>query len=973
MNEKNSKWKVFVVAFVLVFAGFAAMMVTPTVLAQEPTVTTEPAEDITSHTAVLNMSFDMDGAEEVTVWFAGNETGEELNNTVGEATYGPGNTTHQAEVEGLVPDTTYDFEAYLEYNETTKDGGILSFTTETVTTEPTVTTQEAVVLDSERANITMDYELNDAAEATVWFAYNETGEELDIEVGETDVTEDGDHTYTLEGLEPWTEYNFTAIIAYVNETGELEEADQAEERTFLTGAGVEIDGPTTAAIDTNVTYEALVDGDVASYSWTIMEGEDEAANGTGENITHSFGYIGENTVMVEIEDVNGVNETAEMTVDTFYDFHLTLLDNETDEPIEGARVILEYGSTQIENYTDSDGLIPYEELYTDQFVLSITTDEYKAEYDIQYSNFVDNITDGTLVDTIYLDKKDDFIVKIGPVVHVDEKTGDEFGLNDAEVNLTSDATEEVYQTVTDDDGLATLTIPENPFNRSFTFNITHEEIYYEGVLVEENEYGRIEYTSLLHIGAVVDNETDEPVEGVELLIQIGDSQYEGETNSQGIYTFDLPEYTLLSELSFGVTYSMYEYGDVAETYDGSLTGIVRLEPKDEFAVFIGPIVEEYDDDYQGLQDVEVTIDHDDIEPLTNTTDFDGEHVFYVDIDPREETFELEASLEGYNDVTKTFTGTESGRIVMTEEEPEYYEVTIGPVKDQDGKMVSGAEVTLYDEDGLSLGSENTDDFGEATFDEITIDPEGTEFEYMITKNGYEDAEGTFTGESSGDIEMTRVEDQEPQPAEFSVTDLNVDPTSGEAPLEITITANIENVGDEEGTIRLFVGGEEVNSWTLGGGDTATVDETYEIEEGGTYNVELGGERETVEVEGEGEDEVEGLSTAMLAGIGLIVIIIIIIIAVMMMKKGGEGPMEEEEFGEEEELFEEEEFGEEEFGEEEELFEEEEEFGEEEELFEEEEEFGEEEELFEEEEEFGEEEEFDEGLEEEEELFDEEEF
>ncbi|MGM0405286.1 MAG: hypothetical protein ACQEQM_04005, partial [Thermoplasmatota archaeon] len=114
----------FVVAFVLVFAGFAAMIATPTVLAQNPTVTTEPAEDITAHTAVLNMSFDMDGAEEVTVWFAGNETGGDLNNTVGEATYGPGNTTHETEVEGLTPNTTYDFEAYLEYNETVIEGGI---------------------------------------------------------------------------------------------------------------------------------------------------------------------------------------------------------------------------------------------------------------------------------------------------------------------------------------------------------------------------------------------------------------------------------------------------------------------------------------------------------------------------------------------------------------------------------------------------------------------------------------------------------------------------------------------------------------------------------------------------------------------------------------------------------------------------------------------------------------------------------
>ncbi len=46
MIKMIGRLKIFITVFVLVFAGFAAMMTAPTVLAQDPTVTTEPAEDI---------------------------------------------------------------------------------------------------------------------------------------------------------------------------------------------------------------------------------------------------------------------------------------------------------------------------------------------------------------------------------------------------------------------------------------------------------------------------------------------------------------------------------------------------------------------------------------------------------------------------------------------------------------------------------------------------------------------------------------------------------------------------------------------------------------------------------------------------------------------------------------------------------------------------------------------------------------
>ena len=968
MNEKNSKWKVFVVAFVLVFAGFAAMMATPTVLAQNPTVTTEPAYDITPHTAVLNMSFEMDTAEEVTVWFAYNETGEDLNITAGEATYGPGNTTHQTEVTGLVPETTYDFEAYLEYfdedlNDTViEEGGVLDFITLEVVNEPTITTEEAEVLGSSSAEITMHYELNDAAEAHVWFAYNYTGDVLDIEVGEMKVVEDGNQTVTLEGLEPWTDYNFTAIIAYVNETEELQEADQAEERTFLTGAGASIDGPTFIPIDDEFTYEADVIGEADSYSWAILEDDVVLDTGEDASISYTFDSPRSYTIFLEIEDIYGVNDTAILDVDTYFDLNITVVDRETTDPIESADLSV----NEVEKVTDENGFVQYTEIPQD--FIGVFANHY------EYYTFNEEYRDITSVDapnatfelTIELEPRDEFFVNVGRVI--DYYTREP--LDEALVTLTNETGVE-FTGETNEDGMAYIEVLENPFEVTYDVTVSREIgdflTYPSPVGLGPGnapEYGEVELVrGLFRVGPVLDAETDEAIRDVELTVQLGDDRYEGVTDAVGTFDVQFGPDEIYGQLDseIGVSFQKYEYFMKAETYNYPSTDEVYLQPKEEFAIFVGPIVDELDGEYRSLEGVEVTINHEEIDPMTDYTDFDGEAIFYVNFDPRRERFSLEASLEGYETIETTFVGTETGRIVM---EIPTYNVEVGSVMDQDGRFVEGASVTLSHGNNV-LGVELTDETGFTTF-EISVDPEGTTFEYSITKEGYEDAEGSFTGASSGDIEIIREEELPVEEAEFEVTNFNVDPTSGEAPLEVTITANIENVGGEEGTIRLFAGGRVVNSWTLDAGESVSVDETYEFDSRGTFNVELGDQRVTVEVE---DDDVEvGISTAMLAGIGLIIIIIIIIIAVMMMKKDDREP--EEEFGEEEELFEEEEFGEEEFGEEEELFEEEEEFGEEEELFEEEEEFGEE---LEEDEELFEEEEFDEELEEDEELFEEEEF
>ena len=66
-------------------------------------------------------------------------------------------------------------------------------------------------------------------------------------------------------------------------------------------------------------------------------------------------------------------------------------------------------------------------------------------------------------------------------------------------------------------------------------------------------------------------------------------------------------------------------------------------------------------------------------------------------------------------------------------------------------------------------------------------------------------------------------------------------------MTVSITGEIENVGDAEGTINLVTKGQSIASWTLGPGESETVDEGYTYDEVGLYRVELGEERITVNV------------------------------------------------------------------------------------------------------------------------------
>lgn len=123
--------------------------------------------------------------------------------------------------------------------------------------------------------------------------------------------------------------------------------------------------------------------------------------------------------------------------------------------------------------------------------------------------------------------------------------------------------------------------------------------------------------------------------------------------------------------------------------------------------------------------------------------------------------------------------------------------------------------------------------------------------------------------------------------------------------EATITADVKNVGNAAGSIKLRVAGDELENVTLEPGENKTVEHTYEFEDEGEHKVELGDESKTVTVE---EEDDSGIDMPMI--IGIIVILVIVLAGIVYMMKSGEesGTEMEEESGEketEEELFEEE--------------------------------------------------------------------
>ncbi len=134
-------------------------------------------------------------------------------------------------------------------------------------------------------------------------------------------------------------------------------------------------------------------------------------------------------------------------------------------------------------------------------------------------------------------------------------------------------------------------------------------------------------------------------------------------------------------------------------------------------------------------------------------------------------------------------------------------------------------------------------------------PEGTIVTLTVTPNpGWQFVE--WRGDISGShlpAEVHMSEDKNvtavftEAEAEFRITNFVVNPTEGDEPLTVGITAEIENVGTSEGSIELTMGGTLIQGWTVEPGETVPVDETYIFESSGLFYIRLGDESIAIRV------------------------------------------------------------------------------------------------------------------------------
>lgn len=93
----------------------------------------------------------------------------------------------------------------------------------------------------------------------------------------------------------------------------------------------------------------------------------------------------------------------------------------------------------------------------------------------------------------------------------------------------------------------------------------------------------------------------------------------------------------------------------------------------------------------------------------------------------------------------------------------------------------------------------------------------------------------------------------PNPAEFEVFSLTLSPSQAAIGQQVTVSAEIKNVGDEQGTYKatLIVDGVNVEDKeiTVAGGGTETVKFFVMKEVEGTYSIEVGGLTKTLQVKG----------------------------------------------------------------------------------------------------------------------------
>jgi len=276
------------------------------------------------------------------------------------------------------------------------------------------------------------------------------------------------------------------------------------------------------------------------------------------------------------------------------------------------------------------------------------------------------------------------------------------------------------------------------------------------------------------------------------------------------------------------------------------------------------------------------------DPLSNFTDFDQIRDNVLEFDPIEEipvsyrtayfTFNpalgdgnsmilVENTLEWLEDVPEPkpyeLIGSMDVPEYLVERTRENYPIKHGDIVDNRSILLKKDEthtmdITVEETGSLQVYWSGADEVTltlKHNEKDITVEPERYEYDGYCSRVFKLEETGDWTLEAQVNAEglktpmmVQTTEGDYEEIAEIKVSDFTVSPVEGNPPLEVDITAEIENIGYGEGTVSLFADYSEVNSWTLGPSDTVSVDETYTFDEEGEFIVELSGETQTINVE-----------------------------------------------------------------------------------------------------------------------------
>lgn len=416
-------------------------------------------------------------------------------------------------------------------------------------------------------------------------------------------------------------------------------------REVPTISGKVTDGSTGEAVAATIE---LVSGDVlyktetdaeGNYSMEVFQADKEyTMTVTAEGydpVTETVTFT-EGSVVKDIVFSNGARTVSGVVTDA-----------ETGAPIAYVQVMMQSGWTMFMGMTDNQGKYSFEVSEPD-LVYTLSASYYG------YQTYVEenvSVAEGNIVRNIALDK-----LTIGGVV-TDAKTNEPLPgvrvmLSDGwwtEEEVTTDENGKYSFVIGDDTAEYTLTASLEGYNKYEKSGIT----FAEGSIVENIALEPIVPTVS---GVVTDAATNEPIEGVQVMMQSGGVIFFGMTDAEGHYSFEVTETGLAYTLTAYVAgYKTYTEENVSVA-DGDIVRDIALEKLTISGVITDSKTNE------PLAGVRVVLSDDWFSEWEMTTDENGAYSFEIADDSME--YALSASLEGYNSYEKTGIIFDEGSVVL---------------------------------------------------------------------------------------------------------------------------------------------------------------------------------------------------------------------------------------------------------------------------------------------------------------------